>query len=103
MKSYYIICLLKYIDKILKKVVINELLRIYEKKSLLYFRQMGARKNKNVIDTVILLIYKIQRRWKKGEKIVTLFINIKNAFDHVSKKKLAKRITDLDIDKDLID
>ena len=29
-------------------------------------------------------------------------MNIKNAFDHVSKKKLVERITDLDIDKDLV-
>ena len=27
---------------------------------------------------------------------------IKGAFDHVSKKKLAERITDLDIDRDLV-
>ena len=49
-------------SKILKKVIINELLRIYEKKSLLYSRQMGAKKNKNAIDTVILLINEIQGR-----------------------------------------
>ena len=42
--------LLEYINKILEKIVINELLRIYEKKSLLYYRQIGARKNKNFID-----------------------------------------------------
>ena len=35
-------------------------------------------------------------------KIATLFIDIKNAFDHVSKKKLAEKITNLDIDKDIV-
>ena len=29
-------------------------------------------------------------------------MDIKDAFDHVSRKKLAERITDLGIDKDLI-
>ena len=58
-KSYRVICLLECMGKILEKVVINELLRICEERSLLHPRQMGARKNKSVIDTVILLIYKI--------------------------------------------
>ena len=49
-----------------------------------------------------LLIHEIQSRWKKGEKAATLFINVKNAFDHVSKKKLAERITDLELDEDLV-
>ena len=58
-KSYRIINLLEYINKILEKIVINELLRIYEEKALLYSGQMGARKNKSTIDTVTLLIYKV--------------------------------------------
>ena len=45
--------------KILEKIVINELLKIYEKRSLLYSRQINARKKKNTIDTIALLIYKI--------------------------------------------
>ena len=32
-----------------------------------------------------------------------LFIDVKDAFDHVFKKKLAERITDLRLDGDLID
>ena len=51
---------------------------------------------------MILLIHKIQGRYKKGEKTVTLFIDIKDAFDHVSKKELAEKITELDIDEDLV-
>ena len=32
-----------------------------------------------------------------------LFIDVKNAFDHVSKKKLAERIINLGLDGDLVD
>ena len=88
--------------KILEKVVTNELLKICEKRSLLYPQQIDARKNRSVVDAVALLIHKIQRRWKKDEKAVTLFIDIKDAFDHVSKKKLAERIINLNINKDLV-
>ena len=63
---------------------------------------MGVRKNKSAVDAVALLIYKVQKRWKKGEKAVTLFIDIKDAFDHVSRRKLAERIINLGIDKNLV-
>ena len=45
--------------KILEKVVINELSRICEKRTLLYPRQIGAKKNRSIIDTIALLIYKV--------------------------------------------
>ena len=34
--------------------------------------------------------------------MVVLFIDVKGAFDHVSGRKLAKRMTDLGIDGDLV-
>ena len=61
-KSYRIICLLEYIKKILKKIIANELSRIYEKKSLLYPGQINIRKNKSAINIIILLIYEVQSR-----------------------------------------
>ena len=53
------IYLLEYIGKILEKVVANELLKIYEKRSLLYPGQINIKKNKNVVDTMILLIHEV--------------------------------------------
>ena len=64
---------------------------------------MGIRKNRSAVDAVTLLIYEIQSRQKKGEKAAALFIDVKGAFDHVFKKKLVERITDLRFDEDLID
>ena len=88
--------------KILEKVVANELSRIYEKRSLLHPEQINTRKNRSVVDAVILLIYEVQSRWKKGEKAAVLFIDVKGAFDHVSGKILAERMTDLGLDGDLV-
>ena len=82
-------------NKILKKIVINELLRICEERSLLHPKQMGARKNRSAVDAIALLIHEVQGRWKKGEKAAALFMDVKGAFDHVSGKKLAERMTDL--------
>ena len=102
MKSYRVIYLLEYIRKILEKVVANKLSRIYEERSLLYVKQINIKKNKSAIDVIILFIYEIQGRQKKGEKAVTLFIDVKDVFDHVSKKKLTERITNLRFDEDLV-
>ena len=56
------ICLLEYIGKILEKVIANELSRICEKKSLLHFEQINTKKNRNVINIIILLIHEVQSR-----------------------------------------
>ena len=101
-KSCRIIYLLEYIGKILEKIVANELSRISEKKSLLYFGQMGIRKNRSVINIITLLIHEVQSRWKKGKKAAVLFIEVKNAFDHVSRKKLTERIINLGLDEHLV-
>ena len=45
--------------KVFEKVVVNELLRLYEERLLLYPGQMGARKNKSVVDAMVLLIYEV--------------------------------------------
>ena len=102
MKSYRVICLLECIGKILEKIVANELSRICEKRSLLHPEQIGTKKNRSVVNIITLLIHEVQSRWKKGEKAAVLFINVKGAFDHVSKKKLAERMTNLGLDGDLV-
>ena len=63
---------------------------------------MGVKKNRNAIDTITLFIYEVQGRQKKGEKVAALFIDVKNAFDHVFKKKLIERIINLRLDENLV-
>lgn len=50
----------------------------------------------------MLLIYKIEQSWAKEKLAVTLFMDVKKAFDHMSKTKLIKKMIKLDIDCDLI-
>ena len=90
-------------SKVLKKVIANELLRICEERSLLHPGQMGARKNRCAVDAIALLIHEVQQKWKDGEVAAALFMDVKGAFDHVSRKKLAERMTNLGLDGDLID
>lgn len=63
---------------------------------------MGARKERCAIDAVASLVHEVQRRWAKKELAAALFMDVKGAFDHVSKAQLVARMVELDIDGDPI-
>ncbi len=70
--------------------------------SLLDNDQIDERKQYSAIDAVMTLIHDIQLA--KSEKLVifVVFMNIKDAFDHVSSTKLLKICQDLKLPKNLI-
>ncbi len=49
-----------------------------------------------------VLVYTVQEYWSKKKLVRALFIDIKGAFDHVSKSQLLMCIIDLGIDTDLV-
>ena len=49
-----------------------------------------------------MLVYTIQEKWSEKKLAGALFINVKGAFDHVSRSQLLKRMIDLGIDGDLV-
>ncbi len=63
---------------------------------------MGARKHRSAIDTAALLIQKVQEVWQNRKIAGALFMDVKAAFDHVSRAQLAQKMFDLGIDDDLI-
>ena len=102
-KSYRVISLLEYMGKIFEKIVINEFFRIYEINDLFQPTQIRARKSRNTINAIVILIDNIEKIWAKKDSIIgAIFINVKNAFDYIIAKKLTTRITKLNIDIDII-
>ena len=63
---------------------------------------MGARKQRCAIDAVASLVYKIERAWAEKKLAAALFMNVKGAFDRVSKTKLVERMMEQGVDGDLI-
>ena len=64
---------------------------------------MGARKNRNTINAIVILIDNIEKIWaKKGSMAGAIFIDVKNVFDYIITKKLTTRIIKLNIDADII-
>ena len=71
---------------------------------LLHETQLGGRKQRSAIDTVLLLQHYIQqeRNKRKGNVTSILFLDIKGAFGHVSKPKLLATMQQLQLPLPLI-
>ena len=63
---------------------------------------MGGRKHRSAIDAAALMIHKVQKIWEDKQIAGALLMDIKGAFDYVSRAKLVQRMKDLSIDNDLI-
>ena len=63
---------------------------------------MGGRKQRSAIDAAALMIHKVHEMWENQHVAGALLMDVKGAFDHVSRARLAKKMADLGIDNDLI-
>lgn len=68
----------------------------------LHWGQIEAWKKRCAIDAVVLLVYEVQQKWSEIKLPAALFMNVKRAFDHVSKIQLVAQMIELGVDKDLI-
>ena len=103
-KSYRIISLLNCLGKISERIQAKRLAFITENpnSNLLYFDQIGGRINKSSIDTVLSLVNDIQIEKENKNITSVLFLDIKGAFDHISKNQLIKICVKLGLPKSLI-
>ncbi len=101
-RSYWVISLLNCIGKVVEKVVAKELSQYCEDYSKLYPGQMGGRKERSAIDAVATLVHTVQEKWQEKKVAAALFMDVKGAFDHVSKDQLLTQMIELGIDGDLV-
>jgi hypothetical protein len=91
-KAYRPISLLNCLGKTLEKIFATRLGYLASTTSLLQDSQLGGRRQRSAIDAVLLLLNNIQSknsRKKARQRIATtLFLDVKGAFDHVSKNQL---------------
>lgn len=84
------------------KLVADQLSQYCESHSKLHPGQMGARKERSGIDAIATLVYTVQENREEKKLAAALFMDVKGAFDHVSKGQLLKRMLELGIDGDLL-
>ena len=51
---------------------------------------------------IAMLVHAVQENWLEKKLAVTLFIDVKQAFDHISKSQLLKCMIDFGIDENLV-
>jgi hypothetical protein len=73
---------------VVKKVAATAIANFYEAKELLHKEQFGYRKQRNVIDVIIKLIYITEKAWNQKKLLRALFMNVKGDFDYVVKERL---------------
>ena len=90
--------------KVLEKILATRLSYLSNLGGLLHETPVGGRKQRSVIDTALLLQHYIQQERNKRKSNVTsvLFLDIKRAFDHVSKPKLLATMQQLQLPLPLI-
>ena len=87
-KAYRIISLLNCLGKVLERILAKRLGDMAESGPLLHESQMGGRRQRSAVDTALLLTDCVERNKAKGHKTSAAFLDIKGAFDHVSKARL---------------
>ncbi|KAH7557896.1 hypothetical protein BM1_05168 [Bipolaris maydis] len=93
-KAYRVISLLNCLGKVLERLVARRLGALAETTDLLHPSQLGGRLKKSAIDAALLFYNNIQQQKRKQKITTTIFLDIKGAFDHVSKNKLLEAMKD---------
>src|SRR5947207_644650 len=98
-KSYRVVSLLNCMGKIAEKIIATRLSYIVETSDLLDSDQISDRRQKSAIDAVMTLIHDIQLVKHENRVTSVLFMNIKEAYDHVSVNHLLKICQKLKLSK----
>ena len=95
--NYRPICLLPIINKILEKIVNEQLMNYLEQNNLLCSHQFGFRQKSNTDTALFDFITVIQRALDRKKKVGAVFIDKKKAFETVDQKILLQKMSSLGI------
>jgi len=101
-RAYRVISLLDVIGKLVEQTAAHLIADHLERKRALHEGQYGCHKWQSCVDAVAVLMNCTQQVWA-GKKVAgALFMDVKSAFNNVSKTHLGKRMQVLGIEPDLI-
>lgn len=96
------ISLLHCLGKIVEKFVVEQFALYFKIYSKLDLAQISICNKRSANNAVSVLVDIIQESWKKKKLAKALFIDVKEAFNNVSKIWLFKRMIEQGIDRDLV-
>ena len=96
------ISLLPVFSKIIEKVVFYRTVSHMERNNILYFKQFGFRKQHSTGDAISTLIGEILNGWNNNFKCISVFIDLRKAFDTVDHELIIKKLQKLGISGSLL-
>lgn len=103
-RDYRGITIVPSMYKIYALVLTERLRKEVEGKGMLSKNQVGFRKGKGTMDNIFVLKYLINRQLKKkGGKLIALFVDLKAAFDTVSRKTVVEAMKERGVRKGLVE
>jgi hypothetical protein len=93
---------LNCLGKVSERILARRLGYLAETTSLLYPTQIGGRLKKSAIDTTLSLLNEIESNNRVKRKTITLFLDIKGAFDYVAQNQLLRVLKELQMPTPLI-
>ena len=94
--------LLDYLEKIFEKIIATRLSHFVEHSNLLHNEEIKDRKNRFTIDASLCLLHDIQTAKNFKNVFSCLFLDVKDAFNHVSTKRLIAILHKLKMSNQLI-
>ena len=101
-RAYRVISLLDVIRKLVERTAAHIIADHLERKRGLHDGRFGCRKRQSCVDAVATLINRTQPAWSEKKVAGALFMDVKSAFNNVSKVHLGRRMEELGIEPDLI-
>ena len=101
-KAYRIIMLFNCLKKISEKIIATRLSHFVEYSNLLQNKQIKDRKNRFAIDAFLCLLHDIQNAKNSKNVFSCLFLDVKDAFNHVSAKRFIAILLKLKMSNQLI-
>ena len=97
------ISLLPVISKILEKIVFKRVMQHCESNGIMYYRQYGYRKNRSTSDAIYDLIGELVSNLDKKFHILSVFIDLKKAYDTCSHDTIIQKLKKLGISGSLLE
>ena len=94
-KAYRPVALLNCLGKTLEKIMARRLGFMAEAHELLHQDQIGGRRQRNAVDAVIALTHEVDMAKSSNMVTSALFMDVKGAFDNVSKERLLCTMEDM--------
>ena len=99
-RSYRVISLLNCFGKLLEKTIASYLANQLDHK--LFPLQFGGRAKRSTSDALLCLVNTVEKAWKQKNIAIGLMMDIKGAFDHVSRNDLIHTLAKLGVQSNLL-